>query len=54
MNERILINRTRTDKENWNRLGKVAELQNMTREELLDKLIAVYLQNINVKVEIKK
>ena len=51
--EKILINRTRMNKVNWLKMKQIAEIKGTTREELLDKLVDVYLKNIRIKIGTK-
>ena len=51
---KILINRTHVNKDNWLKLKQVADIMETTREELLDKILAVWAKNTDIKIEMKK
>ena len=49
----IWANRIKIRKDYWLRLKYIADLQGSTREELINKIFGLYLDNIKIKVEAK-
>ena len=51
--EMIWINRTKINKNNWLKLKQIADIKRTTREELINKLVDIWLKNVDIKVGMK-
>ncbi len=52
--QRVLLNRIRINRANWNKFKEIAKYMGITTEEFLDKVVSIAVQKYQIVVTIKE